>query len=173
MLPNATLSEQNIGYGWRGTAQTIEAMRRMVSNGKRNYALHEAVAKLVRTCPHKDRKCWALRIFGFIRDRIAYVNDPVGLESVSDPLRTIERGAGDCDDQAVLFNCLAEIAGMRTHFKTIKANRRQPDEFSHVYSVVEIPNVGSFAADCTRRQESFGWEPMGYPAQVWPGSMET
>jgi len=92
---------------------------------------------------------------------------------VEHPLRVLERGASDCDGMAILLNCLSEICGLRTFFKTIKADATRPDEFSHVYSLIEVPKVGCLAADPTFPGSYLGWEPTpGAPSEIWPGSLE-
>ena len=149
------------------------AMRRAVSRGKRSPTILTLARSLAAQCAHKDRVCWAQRAYDFVRSHIAYVNHPLGLETVTDPDRLLALGAGDCDQQAVLFNALVESMGLRSWFKTIAANPQRRGEWSHVYSLVEIPGVGVLAADCTQLGASLGWEPTGgYESAVWPGSME-
>lgn len=49
-------------------------------------------------------------IFVWVRDRIAYVNDPAG-EYFQPPVRTLEVGAGDCDDQSILLAAMLGSIG--------------------------------------------------------------
>jgi hypothetical protein len=175
MIRAASVTLADIGIGWHGTAQTIAAMQELVSGieGKRHVAIHEAARQLAQACPgSKNYLCQAKMIFGFVAGRIKFVRDPYGIETVQSPIRTLQYAAGDCDDFSILFNALTESAGLRTWFKTIKGDPSAPDEFSHVYAVVEIPGIGQVPADCTQAGAELGWEPQGYPAQLWPGSVE-
>ena len=49
-------------------------------------------------------------IFMWVRDHIAYVNDPSG-EYFQPPVKTLEVGAGDCDDQAILLAAMLGSIG--------------------------------------------------------------
>ena len=42
------------------------------------------------------------KIFVWVRDHIAYINDPVG-DYFQPSAKTLEVGAGDCDDQSILL----------------------------------------------------------------------
>ena len=173
MLPAPTISELDIPVGWRGTSATIQAMQKLVSEGKRDYAILEARSMLAGACPgQKDYLCLVQHIYDYIKSTIKFVRDPFAIETVQAPTQTIQLRSGDCDDFSILFNALCEAAGLQTWFKTIAADRTNPSEFSHVYSVVEIPKVGVVPADCTEPEHGLGWEPQGYRFQLWPGSVE-
>jgi hypothetical protein len=49
-------------------------------------------------------------IYVWVRDSIAYVNDPAG-EYFQPPVRTMEVGAGDCDDQSILLAAMLGSIG--------------------------------------------------------------
>jgi len=49
-------------------------------------------------------------IYVWVRDRIAYVNDPAG-EYFQPPVKTLEVGAGDCDDQSILLAAMLGSIG--------------------------------------------------------------
>lgn len=49
-------------------------------------------------------------IYVWVRDSIAYVNDPAG-EYFQPPVRTLEVGAGDCDDQSILLAAMVGSIG--------------------------------------------------------------
>jgi hypothetical protein len=49
-------------------------------------------------------------IYVWVRDSIAYVNDPAG-EYFQPPVRTLEVGAGDCDDQSILLAAMLGSIG--------------------------------------------------------------
>ncbi len=173
MIDSPPIAEYEIDPGYRGTEQTIRAMQRVVSEDKRKWALLELASGLANSCPgHKQYLCWVKQIHGFIQRTVKYVRDPVGIEQVAAPLVTLQRRAGDCDDQATLFNALCEVLGMRTYFKTIIADPSRPSDFSHVYSVVDVPKVSRIPVDCTQHGQPIGWEPRGYPGKLWKGSLE-
>lgn len=49
----------------------------------------------------------------FARDRITYVPDPVDVEQLQTPPRTLTIGTGDCDDKAILLATLLQSVGFR------------------------------------------------------------
>ena len=69
----------------------------------------------------------------FVRDKVRYVKDPVGLELVQIPQRTLEAGQGDCDDKATLLAALLMATGKPARFVAL-GFKGMP--FSHV--LVEV-----------------------------------
>ena len=149
------------------TARTIQRMYELADKAKKDIKIIDLATKIVRGCPHKDYACQAERIFRATKKCIHYLRDPIGVELVQDFWATAIRRAGDCDDQAVWIASLALSLGFPVRFKTISANHQRPDEWSHVYPVILIPEVGWMAADATVADSTFGWEPQGFKSKVW------
>jgi hypothetical protein len=155
--------------GMAGTERTIAHMRRLVEVGKHDPAVVLEAHKIVKGI---DRNNWlrmARVIFKFVHDKVAYVRDPVGVEFVKAPGITLKTMTGDCDDQSVLFSALAESVGMKTRFKTVKADPRYPNEYSHVYAQAMIPSRGWMSADTIVPKATFGWEAKNFPSRTWGG----
>jgi transglutaminase-like putative cysteine protease len=81
-------------------------------------------------------------LFRFVRDRITFIGDVAGVETLQSPRYTLRVGAGDCDDRAILLAALARSIGVPTDlkFRAIAANPRAPQQFSHVYVVARVGN---------------------------------
>lgn len=171
-----------IQAGPAGTEQTIAQMRAMVSQYKRDINVRQLAGQIVRFCASKDYFCYASALHQFCRDKIRYAFDPNKVELVESPLHVIKNGVADCDSICVCFASLAENLGLRTRFVTIKADASRPDEFSHVYAKVLVPQSrfsrrpnawGWFGVDCTMPDKPFGWEPPGnYARKEYPGSLD-
>lgn len=144
--------------GMAGTQRTINVMERLIKEGTRDATVIDTAQQLVRGVNQKDYFAQAQKLFSFIRNKVQYVRDPVGVEFVKTPLKTLYDRTGDCDDQAVLFSALARAIGFRTRLKAIKSDPRWPSEFSHVYSQVQIPGKGWVTADTIVPGKSLGWE---------------
>jgi transglutaminase-like putative cysteine protease len=101
-------------------------------------------------------------LFNFVRDRIRYVKDVRGLETLQTPPATLEVGQGDCDDKSTLLAALLESIGHPTRF--VAAGFVQPGRYSHVY--VES-RAGSrwIALDATMPHDA-GWMPPGAVARL-------
>lgn len=148
-------------------------MRKLVRQGRTDPTVIWAAQQLARKVGRKDYTGQARKIFNFVRRHIHYVRDPKGVELLRSPFQTLRYRAGDCDDQAILFSALAEAIGFDTRLKTIKANIAHPDEFSHVYSQVLIPNRGWMSADTIVPKVDLGWEASHhFGSQVWGGESE-
>jgi len=156
--------------GWSGTVRTINQMRRLVDEGKRDTTVQFTARQIARKYDPKDYIGQARGVFQFVKDYIHYVRDPHDLELVHTPLYTLRARAGDCDDQAILFCALAEAIGFKCRFKTIKADPRFPTEFSHVYSEIDVPGHGWMPADTIVPRATLGWETKGnYESKTWGG----
>lgn len=164
-----------IANGDRGTAQTIDKMQLCIDHGKRDYSqgsVHDLVGQILQGCPNKDWECYARAIFDWFRENVRYVYDANGVEVIETPAVTLRTRKGDCDSQVVALAAMYESIGMPTQIVTVKADTTRPNEFSHVYLRVYIPDQGWKAADTTMKEKPFGWEPKGFPEKTWPASKD-
>lgn len=156
--------------GWSGTVRTIQQMLRLVDEGKKDTTIQFTARQIARKYDPKDYVGQARGIFQFVKKYIHYVRDPHDLELLHTPIHTLRARAGDCDDQAILFCALAQAIGFNTKFKTIKADRRFPDEYSHVYSLIDVPGKGWMPSDTIVKEADLGWETPGqYESKTWGG----
>lgn len=126
--------------GDRGTAQTLEIMRGLVHRGSREIEVRAAAIEVIRSAgvrPH-DHLGEVEALFRFVRDRVHFVNDIAGVETLQGPRATLSIGAGDCDDKATLLASLLGTIGIPSSFKVVGANLRSPGRFSHVYLVAHV-----------------------------------
>ena len=162
------------GYlgGMAGTDRTIRTMQRLVTDGRTHPDIVFLAQQLSRKRHRKDYAGRANEIFHWVQRNIHYVEDPVDTELLRTPDMVLKFKAGDCDDQAILFSALCQAVGLRTRFKAIKANKDKPRSFSHVYSEVQIPNVGWVPADTIVEKANLGWEaPHTFGSRVWEGDL--
>ncbi len=152
-----------------GTAKTIERMREFVTKYKRDFELRKVAAKIIAPCKPKDYHGYAKAIYEFCRDKIKYAFDPHMVELVESPERVLEAGIADCDSICTLMASLNENIGLKTRFRTVKADPKRPNDFSHVYCMVRVPPSrfssssasGWISEDPTLPDKTFGWEPPG------------
>jgi transglutaminase-like putative cysteine protease len=147
--------------GRAGTKATLELMQQLAAEGARDVAIREralAIVRMARVAPHDfDGELAAL--YTWVRDRIRFVRDVAGVEGLQAPRRTIEWGAGDCDDMATLLVALLRSIGhpARLAFRAIGTNRTGPRNFSHVYTVAKYGGR-EIALDPTVPGTPIGWE---------------
>ena len=106
----------------------------------------------IKGMPDDDLLLIADAIFVWVRDQIAYINDPAG-EYFQPAARTLEVGAGDCDDQSILLAAMLGSIGFEPILVILP---------EHVY--VELPaGAGEtpLPMDATAPNAAFGTLPAG------------
>lgn len=149
----------HLAGGDRGTQQTLEIMRGLAHQGARDLPVRTTAIRVIRSAgvePH-DHVGEAHALFRFVRDRIHFVNDIAGVETLQGARATLSIGAGDCDDKATLLASLLGAVGIRSSFRVIAANRRSPGRFSHVYTVAHVGGR-DLPLDPTYERTPPGWQ---------------
>lgn len=104
----------------------------------------------LRIVKHVEEKNWraeAEALHAFCRDRIRYVKDVFGVETIQTPLKTLELGQGDCDDKTTLFCSLALALGHPCRMVAVKP--KGAPIFTHVLPETKI-GAQWVAAECTQ-----------------------
>jgi transglutaminase-like putative cysteine protease len=114
--PGFSVTLARIPDGHAGIMRTVGLMRALVEEWKVDAQVMNTAAQLIARAPQFDTRAELEAVFRFVRDRIRYVMDPVGVESVATPIATMRRGIGDCDDQCVLLGALLESVGHPVRF---------------------------------------------------------
>lgn len=155
----SNIRERPLPDGYRGTAETIQEMHRLTLAGLRDDRIIRLAREIVYTMPWKDYASEVDAILGWCQQNLRYVRDPVGVERLQHPAVTIfETGCGDCDELAPAFSALAAAIGNPWRFRTVSVDPFAPNDFVHVYSLVNVNGVW-IAADPTFQTAPLGWEP--------------
>lgn len=109
--------------------QTLQVMKALTRAGRSNLFVRTAALKLTGHLRSKDKPAEIRVLHEYVRDRIRYVNDIRGVETVQAPEVTMRMGAGDCDDKSVLLASLLESLGHKTRFHAVGF---APGTFRHV-----------------------------------------
>jgi hypothetical protein len=132
----ATLSGRKKEESFQRADESIVKMLSLVRTI--NPDIRDLSVQLGKKFPAGDFK-QARRIFEFVRDEIQYIHDPLGVEEIQFPQKTIRLGSGDCDDKALLLVSLLMAIGFETClFVADVDNDGLPD---HVYAGVYIPDA--------------------------------
>ena len=159
-----------IPSGFSGTKETVRRMHRLAEQGKTDLTVQKVADLIIRQSGAAPRDYWkkAQALYSFIKNYVRFERDPFGVEMLQEPLVTLKRKAGDCDDHGILVGALFSAIGYPYAFKTIRADASRPDEFSHIYAVVNVPGKGWIGADTSVDAAYLGWEPPGkFDSKVW------
>lgn len=91
--------------------------------------------------PPKDFLAEAGALFVFVRDRIRYVRDIAGYETLHPAEWILRQAAGDCDDKALLLAALLLSIGFEAETGTpvrFIAMAREPEAWEHVWLQVGV-----------------------------------
>ena len=123
--------------GHAGTVVTLKAMRDFVRAAVRDpfQKIRTVAGDILMGVPPRAFQREVYKLHEFVRDQIRYVKDPVGVELVSTPARTLETRTGDCDDKSTLLAALLESTGHPARFKAIGLHG---GPLSHVYVETKI-----------------------------------
>lgn len=131
-------------------------MRELVRRYKKALPVRQLALELTRNGRQKDYVSEAKNIHRFVRDKIRYIKDIRGIETVQTPLITIEMAQGDCDDKTTLAAALLESIGHPTRLVAIGF---APGHFAHVYPETKIK--GDWLALETTEPWDFAKKPQG------------
>jgi transglutaminase-like putative cysteine protease len=156
-------SVQGIPDGVDGTVQTLRIMRTFARNSMRSPDLRTrthtlGVLELAGVPGHNYlgelRACQE-----WVRDNIDYRQDPDDLEMVQTPEKTLEFGAGDCDDQSTLLASMLAGLGHPVRFVAV-GFPGDGDSFSHVFCESKVGS-GWVPCETIVPGANLGWYPPG------------
>ncbi len=147
--------------GEAGIWTTLRAIRDATRQQAADPGVREAAHAIVAGCGPNDSECRGERIIQWVRERLAYVPDPVEVEALSlatSHLRRISESgtsAGDCDDATVLIATLARAVGIPVRITV--ASFRDSKQFHHVWP--DLVLGGSWKEADIFRSERFSLAP--------------
>lgn len=156
-----TQNELQLAGGLQGVSDTLKYMVQAVSAYKTNPKIRELSLSLTRNLPQKDYPGEVRALFDYVKNRIRYVRDINGVETLQTPVKTLEYGQGDCDDKSMLLAAMLESLGHKTRFKAIGM---RPGVLSHVS--VETQLGGQWINLETTEPVQLGWTPPYYVEEM-------
>lgn len=147
--------------GRAGVRATLEEMRLMTRNGKKNLEVRNTAGGLVSHLAQKNYLGEVKTLHRFVRDNIRYLRDIHGVETLQAPDKTLQYGYGDCDDKSTLLAAMLESIGHPSRFVAVG---KAPDKFSHVY-VETLVGRKWFPLETTEPVDA-GWSPPGMRSRM-------
>lgn len=135
MAEPITYSLQGMPDGKAGVRFTLRKMAEIANAYKADPTIRELALRLVGPVQERSHHGQARAILKFVQERIKYMEDVLGIETLQTPLQTLRLGHGDCDDKSILFASLMLAIGKPVRFVAIG---RTKGRFEHVFPQVRI-----------------------------------
>jgi|GEM_PF-1514296 hypothetical protein len=163
-----------LAEGDDGVQQTIRQMRRLIEQGKKDPAVHECAAWILRSANVAAYdwigECRA--IYEWVKRNIRFTRDVYGKETLHAAPEILRLGIGDCDDFTILICSLLGTIGVKTRIVTVSNRSEDPDQFSHVYPEAGVEGEW-IPMDAARRNPYFGRAPENYfRKRIWDTSSD-
>jgi hypothetical protein len=158
----------SLSGGDRGTAQTIDAIRELVDQGREDLSINQLAGGIVRRIDPLRPSARARALYSAVQRRVKFVPDIVDKETLRPAAVIWQQGFGDCDDiNAILLPSLLMTVGFPVRLVTIACDPEDFSQFSHIYAETEI-NGQWIPVDLARPGARFGRDP-GYHERrhVW------
>jgi transglutaminase-like putative cysteine protease len=157
---NATLL--SLPDGAAGTRATLRLMAGLARQYRKSMPIRSLALDIVNRVPGKNFAGEARELCLWVRNNIRYTRDVRDVETLQTPLKTLDIGQGDCDDQATLLSSLLEAVGFKTRFLAIKTATLGP--FVHVICEAYV------VKEWVPLETTEPWEPGTFPIR-FAGSM--
>lgn len=109
----------NFGDGLAHARGVVGKAAKLAREDSSTYEIRSLATQITHGVPSKQTRRELEALYKWVRDHIRYRFDPVGVEWLQRPTRTIAERAGDCDDMATLLASLAQSLGHRTRFRVV------------------------------------------------------
>ena len=146
----------------RTIAERVSFIHEQALKGVHSPKIYELARKtLSRKCggtwcvPERDARAELETMYGEVRQRVRYTLDPREFDAFVTPQRTLELGAGDCDDATSLLAALCMSIGYRVQSRVVHL-KGQPT-YGHIFLRAQLPNGEWVPLDASVNARA-GWE---------------
>lgn len=147
--------------GVAGIKATLDLMREIVIEYRKNEMVRELTANLVKDLRSKDYAGEIRKVHEYVRDQIRYLRDVHEVETLHTPDEILFRKQGDCDDKSILVASMLQSIGHPVRFVAIGF---APGEYEHVYPETRIGN--RWVSVETTEDVNVGWNPDNVQARM-------
>ena len=139
------------GGGMRHTTYTVNTIEDrirhivgLIQKGRDDPRVRKLTAQLLsKKCgdewctPEKNAKAEVETIFAAVRQHVRYTRDTYGKDLYQHPMRTLEFGAADCDDFAIVLSSMIQSVGFPVKLRVIRT--KGAADWNHIYVLVGLP----------------------------------
>jgi len=141
----------------------IKEISKLIDEGKKDPLIRYAAARIIQKCPARDWGCEVKALFDFVQRNIRYTRDVEGMDTYQRARRTLQLGAGDCDDMTILLGALLQTVGYPIKLKAVSVTG---EGYEHIYPLVGLPprEPGRWVPLDASVPRPLGWEvsPIAY-----------
>jgi transglutaminase-like putative cysteine protease len=127
--------------------ERIGSIQKLVEKSVMDPEMRKLSLKITSHCPERDGMCEAKAIYKYVKKHMRYTGDiaPVkmssgeteGIDLYQSARRTLELGAGDCDDGSILVSTLLATSGITPR---LRVTAEDPNgEEGHIYPLAMLP----------------------------------
>jgi len=147
-----------------GVRTTLAEMERIVKRYKTDPSIYILSRQLTEPLESYDVAGEVAVLHAFVRDRIRYIQDVEGVETLQTPDFTLKCRQGDCDDKSILLNTLLAATGKKTAFIAVGMNG---GFYQHVLSAVRL-GTRMVPLETIIPGAPMGWiHPEAWPRYTW------
>ena len=165
------ISTYPLAAGVAGIAQTVAAMYALIDAGSRDPDVRRFTLDLLNESGVRDRDdAGALQVvYQWVQRQFRFIHDPHGKELIGDARYLLDVKAGDCDDYVVVLGAMLQSIGIPIRIATVRADKSEPNRYSHTYPVARLRSGAEVALDATQPEAWLGWEPpRHFGKKIWP-----
>ena len=135
-----TTYEVKLSDSQRATYESVEVIKKLIDQGKKDYVVRKTAEKIVQYIPPKDYEREVKSIYNFVVRRLRYTKDIHRVETVHRARELLRRHkkAADCDDFVILTGSLLQSIGHPVRIVIIGNNYKDKEDYSHIYLQVLV-----------------------------------
>ena len=149
-------------------------MRKLVLAAYKDERINRLAREITIQLPRRDYEGEAATVLRWFQDSFRYTRlpwHPDGLQRLQTPSETLFDApvrTGECASLSTAMAAVLMSLGAEIAFRTAGTDAAHPDQFEHVYLVINIPGKGWLSADPSY-EEGLGWEHRSVATrQDWP-----
>lgn len=129
----ATVQISSSPDGWPQSKATVKKIGALIRQYSHHPLIRQVATRICKDIPSKQPTVEIDRIYQWVRRNIRFRYDPIGIEWLQTPTRTLTERSGDCDCITTLIGSLCRSIGHPVALRTVGRAKTSP---SHVSALV-------------------------------------
>lgn len=127
--------------------ERIASIQKLVEKSVMDPEMRKLAIRITRNCPERDGLCEAKAIYKYVKKNVRYTGDIAsikmsngeteGIDLYQSARRTLELGAGDCDDMSIVTSTLLASIGITPRLRVTAEDANS--DWGHIYTTAQLP----------------------------------